>query len=75
MGGNPNSPRNPSSSVKSTEYGGNHNPEGKTQKRSILQQIQQNFHEADEKGVLEKVGQNTETLGGMTIHLKKIRMK
>ena len=43
---------NPSPSVKSTKYG-NNIPEGKPQKRSILQQIQQNFHEADEKGVLE----------------------
>ena len=50
----------------------NNNPEGKPQKRSILQQIQQNFHEADEKGVLEKVGQNTETLGGMTITVEQV---
>lgn len=62
---------NPSPSVKSTEYG-NNNPEGKPQKRSILQQIHQNFHEADEKGVLEKVGQNTETLGGMTITVEQV---
>ena len=62
---------NPSPSVKSTKYG-NNIPEGKPQKRSILQQIQQNFHEADEKGVLEKVGRNTETLGGMTITVEEL---